>query len=163
MLERLQENAVRKRYRADAQSPSLLAGLIFDAAGESLTPSHANKQCRRYRYYVSRSLLRGTKSAATGAGGSRASSWRLPAGEIKGLVIDALGRLLRDRAGLADRLNLTELDPRALEQILFTASQLANELEHAADAARRAILTDLVDRINIESEAVAIRFDGRDC
>jgi hypothetical protein len=78
-------------------------------------------------------------------------------------VIDALGRLLRDRAGLADRLNLTELDPRALEQILFTASQLANELEHAADAARRAILTDLVDRINIESEAVAIRFDGRDC
>ncbi len=36
--QRLQENAVRKKQQATAQSPSLLAGLIFDETGEPLTP-----------------------------------------------------------------------------------------------------------------------------
>jgi DUF2924 family protein len=44
--------------------------------GERLTPSHAVKGNRRYRYYVSRSLL---KSAA----GQNASGWRIPALEIE--------------------------------------------------------------------------------
>ena len=38
--------------------PSLLAGKLFDHAGERLVPSHARKGERRYRYYVSASLLR---------------------------------------------------------------------------------------------------------
>ena len=38
---------------------SLLAGLIFDAQGEPMTPSHAVKKGTRYRYYVSKSLVTG--------------------------------------------------------------------------------------------------------
>ena len=38
---------------------SLLAGLIYDAHGEPMTPSHAVKKGVRYRYYVSKSLLTG--------------------------------------------------------------------------------------------------------
>ena len=37
-----------------------LIGKLFDEAGEALTPSHAVKGNRRYRYYVSCSLLKGT-------------------------------------------------------------------------------------------------------
>ena len=38
---------------------SLLSGILFDARGERMTPTHATKNNTRYRYYVSRSLLAG--------------------------------------------------------------------------------------------------------
>ncbi len=38
---------------------SPLVGKLFDETGERLTPSHAVKGNRRYRYYVSSSLLKG--------------------------------------------------------------------------------------------------------
>jgi hypothetical protein len=53
----------------------LLAGLLVDTRGERLTPSHAVKKGRRYRYYVSAVLI-------TDAGTDRAQGWRLAAREI---------------------------------------------------------------------------------
>jgi hypothetical protein len=55
--------------------------VLVDARGERLTPSHAVKNCRRDRYYVSGTLNRQ-------AGADRAQGWRLPAEEIE----DAGGR-----------------------------------------------------------------------
>jgi site-specific DNA recombinase len=40
-----------------AEAPSLLAGLIVDADGSRMTPTHASKEAKRYRYYVSAPLL----------------------------------------------------------------------------------------------------------
>jgi hypothetical protein len=34
-----------------AEAPSLLAGLIVDAGGNRMTPAHATKRAKRYRYY----------------------------------------------------------------------------------------------------------------
>jgi site-specific DNA recombinase len=53
-----------------------LTGKLFDDKGERLTPSHAVKGNRRYRYYVSRSLLKG---AARKSG----QGCRVPALEIE--------------------------------------------------------------------------------
>jgi hypothetical protein len=39
--------------------PSPLAGKLFDPSGAGLTPSHARKGERRYRYYISRGLTIG--------------------------------------------------------------------------------------------------------
>jgi Resolvase, N terminal domain len=44
-----------------AEAPSLLAGLIVDADGNRMTPTHATKKAKRYRYYVSASLLTGDR------------------------------------------------------------------------------------------------------
>ena len=52
--------AVHRQERAlavGAEAPSLLAGLIVDADGSRMTPTHATKKAKRYRYYVSASLL----------------------------------------------------------------------------------------------------------
>ena len=57
----------------------LLAGLLVDARGERLTPSHAVKKGRRYRYYVSAALI-------SDAGTDR-EGWRLAAREIEEAVI----------------------------------------------------------------------------
>jgi site-specific DNA recombinase len=50
-------NRVGRETGANATEPSLLAGLVFDAAGERLTPTHAVKKGTRYRYYISEKLI----------------------------------------------------------------------------------------------------------
>ena len=60
-------------------APSLLTGLVVDEQGEGLSPSHAVKKGRRYRYYVSRHLI--TEGRRTDRKG-----WRLPAADLEGLV-----------------------------------------------------------------------------
>jgi DNA invertase Pin-like site-specific DNA recombinase len=70
--DQLAANTSARRGRAKAAEPSLLAGLLVDARGERLTPSHAVKKGRRYRYYVSAALI-------TDAGTDRAQGWRLAA------------------------------------------------------------------------------------
>ena len=69
-------------------------GKLFDEAGVPLTPSHAVKSGRRYRYYVSRHLVAGTGDRPENRG------WRLPAREIERTVATAVGDLLADRGGL---------------------------------------------------------------
>lgn len=53
---RLADNTQGKQRSTTAKSPSLLAGRVFDEAGERLVAAHACKGKVRYRYYVSRSL-----------------------------------------------------------------------------------------------------------
>jgi DNA invertase Pin-like site-specific DNA recombinase len=67
----LAANTSDHRRKAKAAEPSLLAGLLVDARGGRLTPSHAVKNGRRYRYYISTALITeaGTERARK-AGGS---------------------------------------------------------------------------------------------
>ncbi len=51
--DRFDANASDHHRKASATEPSLLAGVLVDDRGERLTPSHAIKKGRRYRYYVS--------------------------------------------------------------------------------------------------------------
>lgn len=44
-------------------SPSILAGLVFDAEGNRYTPTHAAKKGRRYRYYTSPAVIQKQKKA----------------------------------------------------------------------------------------------------
>ncbi|MEO7861334.1 MAG: recombinase family protein, partial [Nitrospirales bacterium] len=55
----LADNRNDRKYGTNAEEPSLLAGMIFDETGQPLTPTHATKGGRRYRYYVSKSLITG--------------------------------------------------------------------------------------------------------
>ena len=54
-------------------APNPLAGKLFDASGYRLTPSHANKKGRRYRYYISHHLIVGTSEDANSVG----KGWRM--------------------------------------------------------------------------------------
>ena len=100
--QKLRTNTNGRRERGTGSGHSPLAGKLFDEAGEPLTPSHAVKNGRRYRYYVSRSLL---TNAANG--GRRV--WRLPAAEIERSVAAGVKQVLGDQAGLAVSLDQAEL------------------------------------------------------
>src|SRR5271157_1526005 len=64
-------------------SDASLAGKVFDDRGNRMSPSHATKGGRRYRYYVSQAVLQGREQDA----GSIA---RVPAMEIERRVVDAV-------------------------------------------------------------------------
>src|SRR5436190_2057097 len=87
---------LRTKRSAKAAEASLLAGLLVDDRGERLTPSHAVKKGRRYRYYVSAALI-------TDAGEDRAQGWRLAAKEIEEAVIRILADALTSPARLVER------------------------------------------------------------
>jgi DNA invertase Pin-like site-specific DNA recombinase len=79
-------------------SPALLKGLIFDGAGNRMSPSHAVKQGQRYCYYISQAVLQDRVQEA----GSIA---RLPARELEQVVtnavFNALGKDERTRVAAA--------------------------------------------------------------
>jgi site-specific DNA recombinase len=55
--DRLAANRQARNLAVGAEAPSLLAGLIFEGDGNPMTPTHAVKKGKRYRYYVSTALI----------------------------------------------------------------------------------------------------------
>jgi site-specific DNA recombinase len=137
--ELLQLRKVRTIGSPNGSMRSPLAGKLFDENGERLTPSHAVRGNRRYRYYVSRSLLKG-------AAGQTAQGWRIPAMEIEHNLAAALSKILRDRAALVRDLP-HDLDVATIKSILETAEQWSARLrsqEESSDA-----LASLIDRAEV--------------
>ncbi len=54
---KLAANRQERSLAVGAEAPSLLAGLIVDAGGNRMTPAHATKRAKRYRYYWRRFWL----------------------------------------------------------------------------------------------------------
>jgi len=100
--DQLAANASRHGSKANAVEPSLLAGVLIDGDGKRLTPSHAVRNRRRYRYYVSTALI-------TEAGSDRAQGWRLAAREIESAVVRILIDALASPATLFGRLGATDI------------------------------------------------------
>src|SRR6202035_1655000 len=79
--------------------------------GDPLTPSHAVKNGRRYRYYVSRRLLTQTSQDAP-------HGWRLPAGELERSVIAAVTQTLVDQGAVVDALRRANVAAAMVASIL---------------------------------------------
>jgi hypothetical protein len=76
----LRDHAARHRERPTEALPSPLAGRLFDENSEPLYAQGATKGERRYRYYVSRDLVRGSaergrRVARTGPGDRTSCYW----------------------------------------------------------------------------------------
>ncbi|MEQ9811292.1 MAG: recombinase family protein, partial [Azospirillaceae bacterium] len=127
--------------------PSPLIGKLFDADGHPLTPSHAVKNGRRYRYYVSRHLITG--EAPTDAPAERAG-WRLPAREIERIVSSAVDQLLTDRSELAGA-------ARAAGWSVDNIPSLLDKLSALTDTA-----INYVDQVILGSVAVQITLSLRE-
>ena len=55
--DKLAANRREHSLAVGAEAPSLLAGLIVDTDGNRMTPTHATKKAKRYRFYVAAPLL----------------------------------------------------------------------------------------------------------
>jgi DNA invertase Pin-like site-specific DNA recombinase len=81
----LRESPKARAATSRAKTPALLKGLIFDAGGTALSPTHTRRKGRLYRYYTSQKAIRG--EVAT-------TDMRVPAGEIEEIVIGQLRRMI---------------------------------------------------------------------
>ena len=79
---RLAEQTQRRKPPSQ-DAHSFLAGKLYDDRGHRMGPSHAAKGGRRWRYYVSRAVLKGRKQDA-------GSVTRVPAAEIEKRVMEAV-------------------------------------------------------------------------
>lgn len=95
--EMLRNRAAHPRGRTVRRSPGLLKGKLFDESGEPLYSCCAKKGQRRYRYFVSKRLVRGTATPDD-------SGWRLPAERTEEAVIVGVRQILSDRGALASTL-----------------------------------------------------------
>jgi hypothetical protein len=83
----LKESPRKRGAHAKAQTPALLKGLIFDAYGRSMSPTHTRKGGRLYRYYISQTALKQP-------GIEPGNHVRIPAGEIERFAIGQVRRLV---------------------------------------------------------------------
>src|SRR6202048_5577039 len=123
-------NHHENRTRTNATNKSLLAGLIYDDAGNRLVSSHATKNGKRYRYYVT--------SEGTGRSVAAASVPRLwlPAATIDELVLTKLQGFLTDKAQISALLRETRCRPAEIGRGLGMASKLADSLTSAPTMAQ---------------------------
>src|SRR3954447_95382 len=133
-----------ERVSRHNQDPSPLTGLLFDADGERLTPSHALKKGVRYRYYVSRHLITGDKTKARGM--------RLPAPGIEALI------RTRIEALLADVEELTSILPAECDRAAIVSSAIRKAKDFASLSADDLglALNSFVSRISVLSDRIAI-------
>ncbi len=142
--QRLASNLQGHQSRSSAAEPSLLTGLVFDDQGIRLTPSHAKKGARRYRYYIHPI---GIPNAPTPA-------LRIPAQELERAVLDALGGFLRDESRLMGE--MVGLDADAARSRLKDASALAARLDLGSATDRIEMLKRLVVRITVGASSIEI-------
>jgi site-specific DNA recombinase len=132
---------------------SLLAGLLYDAQGEPMTPSHAAKKGVRYRYYVSKSLLTGRDDKATKRG------QRIPAAHIEALVTSRIRGWLADPVAVLNAVQCCGPDAVTQKTLLDEAVRLAIgwldlEAEHL-----RALLLAMVTKVQVHSDRINMTLD----
>ena len=149
--QRLAANRVDRQSGANAAEPSLLAGLIYDDVGERMTPTHANKKGRRYRYYVSQSLIKRGRPKRSDAGR------RVPAGDVEQLVVDRITGLLSDEAAVFDAIESFVEDINERRSIVTQAADLVGRWPDLEPPEKRRIFQSLVARIEVRRESVKIR------
>jgi site-specific DNA recombinase len=151
---RLGENRVERHIGVRVKNPSLLAGLLFDVSGQRMTPTHAIKHGKRYRYYVSRPLIINERTDAV-------NGQRIPAAEIEQIVANRIRRLLSEPANLFEILG-EQATERVLQQSL-----IARAAAHAANWARmpllrqRVILLAFVRRVEVGPDHVTVHLRPR--
>jgi hypothetical protein len=144
----LAASAGNHRRRTSAAEPSFLAGLLVDAHGERLTPSHAVKKGRCYRYYISPRRVPEEAADPT-------QSWRLPAREIEDCVISIRLDALTNPARLLDRLDLPDLSSHQMRRLLAGAARFAATLGNS-HRDRPKVIRGLVERVVLDEKRIVV-------
>src|SRR5437763_397644 len=147
--DQLAANTSDHRRKANATEPSLLAGLLVDAQGARLTPSHAVKKGRRSRYYVSAALV-------SDAGTDRAQGWRLAAREIEEAVIRILADALTNPARLVERFGAAGMRSDQLHTLLNREAGLAAALGGSPNE-RAKLVSELVVKTIVDEKMIIVK------
>jgi site-specific DNA recombinase len=148
-------NLKTRRKRARERASSLLTGMIGDTLGNRFTSSFTVRHGRRYRYYVSRVVVRKP-------GGERTGVTRLPAHEIESRVLERLVRFLKNDAEVFDQLAIGEQTPAKFHQQAAEAKKLAERLPSLPPGDLRDFLSSFLRRVVIGQEQIQVMVSRSD-
>ena len=143
---KLAANASGTSRRLKSQQPSLLVGLVFDGEGRAMTPSHATKPGKRYRYYVTRSdQLDGDPA------------WRVSAYDLEGLVCSRITELLTDPQAMLEL--AADNDAQLAQRVLAEADLAAARLRSGTAHTKASLLEALRPSVRLLHGAVNISLE----
>jgi DNA invertase Pin-like site-specific DNA recombinase len=119
----LAANTAERNSGTRTRPPSPLAGMLFDSSGNRMTPTHATREGRRYRYYVSGPLITTDQT-------DRSARLRIPAGEIEQAVTNRLRQWLVDPGSVYQAIRL--VDPSAQRRLIGACRRNREELVRVA-------------------------------
>ena len=138
----LASNIVYRRSGRHFSSPSLLAGMIRDGAGRPMSPSHALKGSKRYRYYVSNEA--GSDNPAI--------AMRLPAKALEVSVIEALLRASSDTTSLIAEAPI--ISAKEISRLRSGQQKLATRVQGARISTLRPMLLAIDLRIVVQDDRI---------
>src|SRR5271169_2058603 len=146
--QRLRDKGVRSGEGRKTEAPSSpLAGKLFDESGEPMYVQGAAKGGRRYRYYVSRTLVRGNSEDTE-------QGWRISAPEIEQRVAAAAQAVLGDRPAIALALEASGVDSNRLPSVLRSARARVERLASKGESA--SALGALIERVQLGRESLRL-------
>jgi site-specific DNA recombinase len=131
-------------------SPAILTGMVFDAAGNRLQPTHSKKNGRKYRYYVSATMIRDAKANSSGL--------RIPAPDLEKIVVKAIAIHLRDQKWLAGSFDI-QSHISAFSKFCEVAAALAKEVDQQATI-NTSVLDHIIKRIEVDKKLIKVSIDA---
>jgi DNA invertase Pin-like site-specific DNA recombinase len=155
---RLATNTHARNIQLGAKDPSLLAGLLFDDTGTRLTPTHTNRQGKRYRYYAKPS------SQPHGRGRPREADrgWRIPAPEIEKATVNLLVKQFTDQQWVLKTCGGSDGTIRAGRVVIAKAKDLAGRLRSESRGPLRELLLMLLARVTLSVSEVRVEIRRKD-
>jgi site-specific DNA recombinase len=152
--QKLEANGVeRQTTRAEAAQAYLLAGILFDAGGEPMTPTHAIKKGLRYRYYVSRRLITGVRAERER---DQEAGQRLPAAQLERLIVERLRTFFADSDAVTEALPPRRRDAPSVKRALAAAADVVRAIEAGGEDRSSAILRSLIARVQVHSDRIDV-------
>ncbi|MCB1464449.1 MAG: recombinase family protein [Nitratireductor sp.] len=147
----LDDKASSRRSDTNVTQPHLLTGLLYDETGDRMSPTHAAKKGRRYRYYISHRLMQAHRKEKDG--------WRLPAQQIETIVLNEITGLLRSKVRLLDMCELTDCYPETAQRAIASGAAMADQLETGTMEAKRDNLQRIIHRVMLQPDVITIEID----
>jgi site-specific DNA recombinase len=145
--QRIADNRVNRGRTANSRDPSLLAGILRDGHGRRMTPSHAVKNGRRYRYYVTHSAELRPESP---------SPWRMPAHDVEAALVARLSDYFSDYREIA----ILAGNGASAAVISVLVERAGHAVKHLVEPAKiRVIIAKLVRSIGMADEELRIELD----
>jgi site-specific DNA recombinase len=115
-----------------------------------MSPTHAVKAGKRYRYYISRPLVTEGRAKAPGA-------YRIPAPEVEQVVTDRVRTLLADGTAVFDALrSRTAATTEQCGELVARAAELARSWPELSSHEQRDIVSTLIARVEVGDDSVAL-------
>jgi site-specific DNA recombinase len=148
----LTQNRVDRANGTTGNEPNLLTGILFDAQGGRMSPTHANKRGTRYRYYISRSLLEGSAK-------DKAQGQRIPSVALESLVVRRIRGWLADPAGVLQTIQHAAYDAVTQKRLIERARDFAKQEHDLGIEGLRPFMRSSIVRVQVHVDHIDIILD----